>query len=704
MPTSKPIKPENQQVYESALPIGTVLRNGENEYTIEQVLGAGGFGITYRVSAVIMAHNVPITTNFAVKEFFMKGGERADDGTTVRYTKTMRQMAEESMNDFMVEARRLNTLSGKSRNIVRVNEVFKENNTAYYVMQYLDGGELTEHLEREGAMTEAQAIAVIRPIAEAVILIHREHLLHLDIKPENIVLMTSPRDRSQYPVLIDFGIAKHFTASGKPTSTHSAKGASDGYAPIEQYSSIDRFAPELDVYALGATLFSLLTGKIPKKAFDITETDILEALPENVSKRTRMAIVNAMKKLKEQRTPDIKTFLESLEDEYALPVGTVLTSPSLEYRITGLREERPGHIVYNAVMNTKEAKTDVDDNAASDGGSSRTKVMTRKMNSRSKATDSAQTAFIIFEAFNKQSCKRADDGAVISTDSERLRTARVDGDLATYRGKIGQTSEQGLPLAEQFTLNNTTYLAALIVKKAPLSERMAKNLSNAGSAIASSTSAFARKAMKPALYTVLTIAIGAGAYLGIKAIASGDNQDSEKTEQVKPAEPSPSETPEAESSQEEASNANKTETAQSDIKEETPAQTVNTDKEEANSQAQAAAAKTKADAEAKRKADAAAKAQADAEAKRKADAAAKVQADAEAKRKSDAAAKAQAEAEAKRKADAAAKAQAEAEAKRKAEAAAKAKAEEEAKRQAAKEKKRKENEAAAAALELELGL
>lgn len=628
------INKEKSELLDTALPASTVLHNGNREYTVEEVLGAGGFGITYRVSAVVMADNVPITTSFAVKEFFMKGGERADDGRTVRYTKTMRQTAEECMNDFMVEAKRLNTLSGKSRHIVRVNEVFKENNTAYYVMQYLDGGELTEHIERDGAMSEAQAIAVIRPIAEAVILIHREHLLHLDIKPDNIVLMTSPRDRSQYPVLIDFGIAKHFTSSGKPTSTHSAKGASDGYAPIEQYASIDHFAPELDVYALGATLFTLLTGKIPKKAFDITEPEILAALPEAVSRRTRTAIVNAMKKLKEQRTPDVKAFLDSLEEEYALPVGTVLRSPLLEYRITGLREERTGFIVYNAVIHEKddEADSKVDDNAQN--LSTKTKVKTVKLNSRGKTPDI--TSYIIYEAFDKRACKRADDGSVIiSSGAPKPFTDRVGGELASFRTKIGQTNEQGLPLAEQFQLNNTSYLAALIVRKAPLSERMARNLSNAGAAIATSSSAFARKAAKPVLYAVIAIVLGTGAYFGIKAITSGNNSDKRASEgviQSIPDSDSPdSPTPEtAEETMEQSET--ESETAQAEVKEETSSDTEKA--EEAKRQADAAAAAQTA--EAKRKADATAKANADADAKRKADAAAKAQADAEVKRKAEA--------------------------------------------------------------------
>lgn len=685
------INKEKSELLDTALPASTVLHNGNREYTVEEVLGAGGFGITYRVSAVVMAGNVPITTSFAVKEFFMKGGERADDGRTVRYTKTMRQTAEVCMNDFMVEAKRLNTLSGKSRHIVRVNEVFKENNTAYYVMQYLDGGELTEHIERDGAMSEAQAIAVIRPIAEAVILIHMEHLLHLDIKPDNIVLMTSPRDRSQYPVLIDFGIAKHFTSSGKPTSTHSAKGASDGYAPIEQYASIDHFAPELDVYALGATLFTLLTGKIPKKAFDISEQDILSALPDIVSRRTRTAIVSAMKKLKEQRTPDVKAFLDSLEEEYALPVGTVLRSPLLEYRITGLREERPGFIVYNAVIHEKDNDADGQTGDNAQGLSTKTKVKTAKLNSRGKTPDI--TSYIIYETFDKRTCKRADDGAVIIINgASKPSTDRVGGELAFYRSKIGQTNEQGLPIAEQFSLNNTSYLAALIVKKAPLSERMARNLSSAGAAIATSSSAFARKAAKPVLYAVIALALGSGAYFGIKAIASGNDSDKEASEEViqSKQETDSLKTPTPETAEETAEQSEtESETTQTEVKEETSS---DADK----------AAETKPQTETKTQSDAVAAAQAD-EVKRKAEAAAKAKADAEAKRKAEAAAKAQADAEAKRKAEVAAKAKADAEAKRKADAAAKAQAEAEARRkaQAEAEARRKASEAAAQAFDFE---
>ena len=680
MPTSKPLNPDKQQVYEAALPLGTVLNNGETPYTIDEVLGAGGFGITYRVSAVIMAQNVPIRTSFAVKEFFMKGGERADDGKTVRYTKTMRKTAEECKNDFLIEAQRLNRLSGKSRNIVRVNEAFEENNTAYYVMQFLDGGELSEHIKRDGVMTEAQAIAAIRPIAEAVGIIHREHLLHLDIKPDNIVLMTAP-DRSQYPVLIDFGIAKHFTSSGKPTSTHSAKGASDGYAPIEQYSSIDRFAPEIDVYALGATLFTLLTGKIPKKAFDITEDEIEAALPENISKRTRLAICNAMKKLREYRTPDIRAFLNSLEEEYELPVGTVIQSPKLKYRITGLKEELNDYIVYHAVIhNDNDGNDNV--NVTSDMSASSqtmahnrqksvTKVKSSKGDSHVSVSRPSDTQFVIYELFSRKRNKRADDGTVENKNSGTHIHVPAVEQISKAKNLIGQTDDNGLPLAEEFHANNTTYVAAMIIRKPALTRRVVNKISTAGSAFASSASSFARKATKPLLYIAIAVLLAGGAYFGIKALSSDDKSSTETVSSGENQQSETSTTNKENNNNQEGNNGSIEKTSSDNISSAQPIEKKSpadkkSDEDAANAKS---AAKAKSAPKAKRQADAKAaaeaKRQANAAAKAKADADAKAKADAEAKRKADAQAQAQREAQARAERERQAQAQREAEQKKK---------------------------------------
>ena len=313
---------------ELALPVGSILKSKKRTYKVVGTLGAGGFGITYKVQSTIMVENLDITTYFAIKEHFIRGCDRKSDGCTVTYSKSLKEDVELSRKDFIVEAERLNKLSGLSRNIVPVNEVFQYNNTAYYVMRYLDGGELSAHISREGALSESHALSIIKPICEAVAMLHKERLLHLDIKPDNIVLMTDADTGEQYPVLIDFGIAKHFSSSGKPTSMHSAKGASDGYAPMEQYSKIDYFAPEMDVYALAATLLHMLSGQIPKNAFDITEEYIQQVIPEDVSVQTRNAIIHAMQARKNVRTPNVLSFLKELANEQT--PATLITPASTE--------------------------------------------------------------------------------------------------------------------------------------------------------------------------------------------------------------------------------------------------------------------------------------------------------------------------------------------------------------------------------------
>lgn len=292
-----------------ALPLGTILRNGDNEYKVVKVLGAGGFGITYKVSAKIKLKNVTGNFFFALKEFFMAGCDRADDKRTVVVSKSLEEAARLSKEDFITEARRLNHLSGLSKHIVQVNEVFKENNTAYYVMEYLDGGNLQDIVKKDGPIEEQNALELIKPVAEAVSLIHKEFILHQDIKPENIVLKQDSDTGGTYPVLIDFGISKHFSKDGKPTSAPLAKGASDGYAPIEQYSRIESFQPKIDVYALGATLLYLLSGKSPKSAFEITAEQIRACLPQSVSQTVTDAVLHAMRKLQEERTPDVESFM-----------------------------------------------------------------------------------------------------------------------------------------------------------------------------------------------------------------------------------------------------------------------------------------------------------------------------------------------------------------------------------------------------------
>ena len=515
--------------YEFALPIGAQLKSPDLTYVVVETLGYGSFGITYKVSSTIMVNNVPITTFFAVKEHFMKGCYRDTDGCTMVSAPSIKKDVELSRKDFIIEAKRLNKMSGMSPNIVKVNEVFEYYGTAYYVMQYLDGGEMSEHLEKEGALSEAQSLAIIRPIAEAVKLIHKERLLHLDIKPGNIVLMTDPSTGNQYPVLIDFGIAKHFSSTGAPTSSISAKGASNGYAPQEQYSEVNHFAPEIDVYALGATLLHFLSGEQPKNAFDITPEDINAMLPDAVSNRTRKAILAAMESKKTQRTPTVAAFLESLEEVYTLPAGFLLNGQMAKYRIVGIHSETDSYIVYDAVAeeetdnliedseevtvvggennnnesviedddsptvsldaqkdkkddtppalpNESECVIEDDDNptVSMDAVQQAAKKPVKKpvavapppRPQKKEAPMSSSVKYLVYECFSKTKYKRYDDGTVAGYDSSvHFEFEKAKAGIPV--GFLGNKASNGLPLAEGFGSNGTIYFTYMLVTKQP---------------------------------------------------------------------------------------------------------------------------------------------------------------------------------------------------------------------------------------------
>lgn len=242
---------------------GTILK-GEQSYRIESVLGAGGFGITYLAQTSVMFGNIPVNVRVAVKEHFVGDYcERQHDGATVVCvgTQKVRDMVERSLKDFLSEARRLSAVSAKHSNIVKVNEIIEANGTAYYVMEYLCGKSLWDYIRERGQLTEEETRSLILPIVDASAYLHASDMTHLDIKPQNIMLTDD--NGTLKPVLIDFGLSKHYTPDGSPTSTVNTLACSDGYSPIEQYSGITTFSPTADVYALGATILTCLTGRIP---------------------------------------------------------------------------------------------------------------------------------------------------------------------------------------------------------------------------------------------------------------------------------------------------------------------------------------------------------------------------------------------------------------------------------------------------------
>lgn len=286
------------------LSAGAVLQGGK--YQISGILGQGGFGITY------LAVQSGLERKVAIKEFFMK--ELCNrDGSTSQVsivTEGSRDTVKRFREKFLKEARNIARLNHP--HIIRIHDIFEENGTAYYVMEYAGGGSLADLVKRKGYLTEADATRYILQVADALAYIHSEKMNHLDVKPGNILL--NDRDEA---VLIDFGLSKQYDAlTGSQTST-TPVGISEGYAPMEQYKQggVGEFSPETDIYALGATFFKLLTGKTPPSASDVFEDGVpVEDLKsKGVSQTVISLICEAMEPKKKDRLNDVQDFVKKIK-------------------------------------------------------------------------------------------------------------------------------------------------------------------------------------------------------------------------------------------------------------------------------------------------------------------------------------------------------------------------------------------------------
>lgn len=332
----------------TSLAAGTVLHSPERDYTILKVLGQGGFGITYLVEGTVKVGNIDARVKFAVKEYFLSNlCGRQSDSHEITYMPTAADEVSRSLNNFIKEGRRLQELGIAHPNIVKINEVFEANNTAYYVMEYLEGETLYDMVQRVGKLDEAATERYLRPIAEAVSMLHGKKLAHYDIKPLNIIINRT--DKGERPVLIDFGLAKHYDHEGNATSTNSGGAYSPGYAPAEQYAGLKSFTPEADVYALAATALYCLTGKTPADAFKF-KTSNLPALLPDASDKTRAAIAHAMQLRGEDRPNNARRFVDEMwgnaTPAAATPATKVDVDPNATQRINkqadpGIRAPKP---------------------------------------------------------------------------------------------------------------------------------------------------------------------------------------------------------------------------------------------------------------------------------------------------------------------------------------------------------------------------
>ena len=240
---------------------GTVIHGTHNDYRIERVLGQGSFGITYVANVRLKGRlgAIESAATVAIKEFFLRDVS-SRNGLRV-FSVSDSTLCSDYRRDFLREAQNLSRLDND--HIVKVLETIEENDTVYYVMEYLSGGNLDQHILSHGKLSCREALDIAIQIGEALKCMHAQHMLHLDLKPLNVM-----RGEDGHIVLIDFGLSKCFGADGQPESSTRIGQGTTGYAPIEQHSfkKADGFMPTLDIYALGATLFKMLTGCVPPEA------------------------------------------------------------------------------------------------------------------------------------------------------------------------------------------------------------------------------------------------------------------------------------------------------------------------------------------------------------------------------------------------------------------------------------------------------
>ena len=295
-----------------ALPKGTILHGKSFVYQIDKVLGQGSFGITYLASIKINGALGSIDANVkvTVKEFFM-ANFNGRQGCTVT-SGSQDGMYGYYKHKFTQEAINLSKLHHP--NIVNVLEAFEENNTVYYAMEYIDGGSLDKKIEQNQKLSEKQCMELTKQIGSAVSFMHDNMMLHLDLKPSNIMLK-----QNGDAVLIDFGLSKQYTENGEPETLTKVGGGTPGYAPLEQISYRDGkgFPVTMDVYALGGTMYKMLTGVRPPEASDILEDGfpLQELTNRNVSEHTAVVIAKAMMPKRSERYQSVMDMINDLSSE-----------------------------------------------------------------------------------------------------------------------------------------------------------------------------------------------------------------------------------------------------------------------------------------------------------------------------------------------------------------------------------------------------
>lgn len=285
-----------KQEMPTALPLRTIL-NGR--YLVGRMLGAGGFGITY------LGYDMVDNKRIAIKEFMPGGMVRRSPGQTQMQIVSNPKDYEDSMQRFLDEARMIYQYQ-KNPHILQVYGLFRENQTAYYIMEFLEGTDLKNHLKnRGGRLTWEEVKSMALQVVDALMVLHAGGVVHRDISPDNIFI--APNGKA---TLIDFGAARLFMAQRQLTVILKRK-----YAPIEQYETKGRQGPWTDIYALAATMYHALTGELPPEATSRAYRDEIKTFRECgvlLDERVERTLYHALRVEPEERYQNVVDFRNDL--------------------------------------------------------------------------------------------------------------------------------------------------------------------------------------------------------------------------------------------------------------------------------------------------------------------------------------------------------------------------------------------------------
>lgn len=343
----------------TSLAIGTILHGEAYDYKIMDVLGQGTFGITYKAKVEMKGALGRLDSNMyvAVKEFFMKEVNGRENSSVTSGSTSNGGLFYYYRDKFEREARNLSTLSHP--NIVKVLEAFHANGTTYYSMEYIDGISLDKKIAQspQGRMPLTEAIETLKQIGAAIAFMHSRNMLHLDVKPGNVMMR-----KDGTAVLIDFGLSKQYTSDGEPESSTKVGAGTPGYAPIEQasYHEGKGFPTMMDVYALGGTLFKMLTGQRPPEASEILNegfpTDSLRQLfiPDNIVN----SISRAMAPLKKDRWQTVDEFVKHLDEHWEHTIYEDTSSESARSESTTFDDRKFSHKLQGDFEDNDEDQTE----------------------------------------------------------------------------------------------------------------------------------------------------------------------------------------------------------------------------------------------------------------------------------------------------------------------------------------------------------